>query len=271
LEVNKTATTKSQNDPLVLAIINQKGGVGKSTTAINLAAALGEAGKQVLLVDIDPQGNATSGFGLEKVAGMPSVYDGIINEVDVQKILHTTDTKNVRLVPASVELAGAEPELAMAIARESRLKDFLAPVLPNFDYILIDCPPSLGLLTINALMAANKLLIPIQSEFYALEGLSKLLDTMRLVKVRLNPQLDIFGVVITMYDQRTVLAKQVAEEVSNYFQEAVFSTIIPRSVKLAEAPSFGQTILEYAPSSRGAVAYRNLAKEVMERARKQSK
>jgi len=239
--------------------------VGKSTTAVNLAAAIGENGKKVLVVDIDPQGNATSGFGIEKSVGLLSVYDGIINDVSADEVLIETHCKNVDLLPASIELAGAEPELANAIAREARLKDFLEQLKQNYDFVLIDCPPSLGLLTVNALMAADKLLIPIQSEFYALEGLSKLLDTMRLVKVRLNQNLDIFGVVLTMYDSRTVLARQVAEEVREYFNDLVFETVIPRSVKLAEAPSHGQTILEYASKSQGAVAYRNLAKEVINR------
>jgi len=253
--------------PLTLAIINQKGGVGKSTTAVNLAAALGESNSRVLVVDADPQGNATSGFGIEKPSGMLSIYDGLINEVSVREIVIASAHKNVDILPASIELAGAEPELANAIARESRLKDLLAPVTNEYDYVLIDCPPSLGLLTINALMAADELLIPIQSEFYALEGLSKLLDTMKLVKVRLNQKLEIFGVLLTMYDNRTTLARQVADEVREYFQDKVFTTVIPRSVKLAEAPSYGQSILTYASSSKGAKAYRELAKEVISRAR----
>ena len=178
-----------------------------------------------------------------------------------------TGCKGVSLIPSSIELAGAEPELANAIAREARLKDLIEPVADNFDYVLIDCPPSLGLLTINALMAADELLIPIQSEYYALEGLSKLLDTMKLVKTRLNQNLDVFGVVLTMYDGRTVLARQVADEVREYFSELVFETAIPRSVKLAEAPSHGQSILEYAPKSQGAIAYQDLAKEVISRGR----
>jgi chromosome partitioning protein len=250
---------------LVLAVINQKGGVGKSTTAVNLAAALGELGRSTLVVDIDPQGNATSGFGIEKIAGMLSVYDGLINEVPAIDIIMKTQYERVSLLPAAIELAGAEPELANAIAREARLKDLIKPVLTDFEYALIDCPPSLGLLTVNALMAADSLLIPIQSEFYALEGLSKLLDTMKLVQVRLNQSLDVFGVVLTMHDNRTTLAKQVADEVRGFFGDKVFKTVIPRSVKLAEAPSYGQSILDYASTSKGAVAYRSLAKEVVER------
>jgi chromosome partitioning protein len=252
---------------LVLAIINQKGGVGKSTTAINLSAALGEQNQRVLVVDIDPQGNATSGFGIEKTPDSLYIYDGLLNDVPVRDIMIETGCKGVSLIPSSIELAGAEPELANAIAREARLKDLIEPVVDNFDYVLIDCPPSLGLLTINALMAADELLIPIQSEYYALEGLSKLLDTMKLVKTRLNQDLDVFGVVLTMYDGRTVLARQVADEVREYFSELVFETAIPRSVKLAEAPSHGQSILEYAPKSQGAIAYQDLAKEVISRGR----
>jgi len=198
---------------------------------------------------------------------MLSVYDGIINEEQASSIIINTDCKGVSLLPASIELAGAEPELANVIAREARLKEFLVPVLNDYDYVLIDCPPSLGLLTVNALMAADKLLIPIQSEFFALEGLSKLLDTMKLVKVRLNQNLEIFGVVLTMFDARTVLARQVADEVKEYFKDIVFETVIPRSVKLAEAPSHGQSILDYASKSQGAIAYRNLAKEVIKRDR----
>ncbi|MCL1879882.1 MAG: ParA family protein [Actinomycetia bacterium] len=251
---------------LTLAVINQKGGVGKSTTSVNLGAALGELGKKTLVIDLDPQGNASSGFGVEKIAGMKSVYDGLVNDTSIQEILQETQCNNVTVVPAAIELAGAEPELANAIAREARLKDLLAPIRDEFDFILIDCPPSLGLLTVNALMAADKLLIPIQSEFYALEGLSKLLDTMKLVKVRLNQSLEIFGVVLTMFDQRTALANQVADEVRRFFGDKLFKTIIPRSVKLAEAPSYGQTILEYAPTSKGAIEYQNLAKEVIKRA-----
>jgi chromosome partitioning protein len=250
---------------ITLAVINQKGGVGKSTTAVNLSAALGELGKTVLLVDLDPQGNASSGLGVEKFPGMSSIYDGLINDMPAEELVRTTEVENVDIIPASIELAGAEPELANAIAREARLRELLAPIKEKYEYILIDCPPSLGLLTINALMAADSLLIPIQCEFYALEGLSKLLDTMKLVKSRLNSGLKIFGVLLTMYDKRTTLAQQVSEEVRSFFGEETFKTVIPRAVKIAEAPSHGQTILEYAPSSPGASSYRKLAKEVIER------
>jgi chromosome partitioning protein len=248
-----------------LAIINQKGGVGKSTSAVNLAAALGEKGKQTLVVDLDPQGNTTSGFGVEKIVGMKSIYDGLMNDVPATELILPVEEKNVSIIPATIDLAGAEPELAVVISRENRLKDVLEPIKGKYDFILIDCPPSLGLLTVNSLAAADELIIPIQCEFYALEGLSKLLDTMKLVKMRLNRDLEIQGVLLTMYDARTTLSHQVADEVKEFFKGKVFKTIIPRSIKLAEAPSFGQSILVYGSSSKGARAYRDLAKEVIKR------
>ncbi|MDR1185613.1 MAG: AAA family ATPase [Coriobacteriales bacterium] len=249
----------------MLAIINQKGGVGKSTTAVNLAAALGEKGKRTLLVDLDPQGNATSGFGVEKVVDMKSIYDGLMNDIPAKELALPTDEKNVDIIPATIDLAGAEPELAVVISRENRLKDALESAKGVYDFILVDCPPSLGLLTVNSLAAADELLIPIQCEFYALEGLSKLLDTVKLVKMRLNRDLEIQGVLLTMYDSRTSLARQVADDVREFFKEKVYKAVVPRSVKLAEAPGFGKSIFLYSSSSKGANAYRDLAKEVIKR------
>ena len=249
----------------IIAIINQKGGVGKSTTAINLAAALGELGKSVLVIDLDPQGNATSGFGIDKGQVSCDSYDILLGEAEVEQAIAADVCKGVDLIPATINLAGAEVELVSEMARENRLKNAIGPLRGKYDYVFVDCPPALGLLTVNALVAADKLLIPIQSEFYALEGVTKLLDSMKRVKKALNPSLTIFGVLLTMYDSRTTLAKQVADEVRNYFGDVVFETIIPRTVKLSEAPSFGQPITEYDPSGKGAQAYKDLAKEVVQR------
>lgn len=249
----------------IVAIINQKGGVGKSTTAINLSAALGEMGKQVLLVDLDPQGNSSSGLGTDKSAIQNCVYDVLLNDVPIQDVIIPDVCEGLDLVPATINLAGAEVELVAEMARENRLKDAVGSLRGKYDYIMIDCPPSLGLLTVNALVAADKLLIPIQCEFYALEGVTKLLDSMKRVKNRLNPTLDIYGVLLTMYDGRTVLARQVVDEVRNYFGKTVFNTLIPRTVKLSEAPSFGQPITQYDPSGKGAQSYIDLAKEVISR------
>ena len=249
----------------VMAIINQKGGVGKSTTAINLSAALGELGKQVLLVDLDPQGNSSSGLGIEKSQVHNCVYDVLLNDVAIEDVIIPDVGEGLDLVPATINLAGAEVELVSEMARENRLKDAVGSLRGKYDYVFIDCPPSLGLLTVNALVAADKLLIPIQCEFYALEGVTKLLDSMKRVKTRLNPTLDIFGVLLTMYDGRTTLSRQVVEEVRSYFGKRVFTTLIPRTVKLSEAPSFGQPITQYDPSGKGAQSYVNLAKEVVQR------
>jgi chromosome partitioning protein len=249
----------------VFAVVNQKGGVGKSTTAVNLAASLGEAGSKVLLVDLDPQGNATSGFGLNKNERELCVYNALLGDTDIAEIIEPVQISGVFVVPATIQLAGAEIELVSAMSRENRLKTILASVLEDFDYIIIDCPPSLGLLTINALTAASGLVIPIQCEYYALEGLSKLLDSVRLVKAHLNPNLEIFGVVMTMYDSRTKLANQVVGEVKDFFGERVFDTLIPRTVRLSEAPSFGQPITLYDAGGKGAEAYRSLAQEVLAR------
>ena len=257
---------KSKGGPSkILTIINQKGGVGKSTTAINLAAALGEKRKKVLIVDLDPQGNSTSGLGIEKKGIKHCVYDVLLNDMNISEVVIENAYKNVDVVPATINLAGAEVELVTEIARENRLKEALSKVKSKYDYIFVDCPPSLGLLTVNALVAADKLLIPIQTEFYALEGVTKLLDSMKRVKTRLNTKLDIFGVLLTMYDGRTTLAKQVSDEVRNYFKDLVFKTKIPRTVKISEAPSFGQPITQYEPTCKGAIAYKELAKEVISR------
>ena len=249
----------------IMAIINQKGGVGKSTTAINLSAALGEMGKQVLLVDLDPQGNATSGLGIEKGQLNACIYDVLLNDVPIEQSIIPDVCKGLDLVPATINLAGAEVELVSEMARENRLKDAVGSLRGKYDYIFIDCPPSLGLLTVNALVGADKLIIPIQTEFYALEGVTKLLESMKRVKSRLNPSLDIFGILLTMYDGRTTLSRQVAAEVRTYFGDQVFETIIPRTVKLSEAPSYGMPITQYDPSGKGAAAYSELAKEVVNR------
>lgn len=249
----------------IIAIINQKGGVGKSTTAINLSAALGELNKQILLVDLDPQGNATSGLGIEKSQVNRCIYDVLLNDVSIENAIIPDVCENLDLVPATINLAGAEVELVSEMARENRLKDAVGTLRGKYDYIFIDCPPSLGLLTINAFVAADKLLIPIQCEFYALEGVTKLLESMKRVKTRLNPTLDIFGVLLTMYDARLTLSKQVVDEVKSYFGRVVFDVLIPRTVKLSEAPSFGEPITQYDPRGRGSIAYIELAKEVINR------
>lgn len=255
----------SERGALVLAVVNQKGGVGKSTTAVNLAASLGQLGRKVLLVDLDPQGNATSGFGLNKNQRELCIYNALLGDVDIATIVEPVEIEHVFVVPATIQLAGAEIELVSAFSRESRLKSLVEPLLGDFEFIIIDCPPSLGLLTVNALTAADGLLIPIQCEYYALEGLSKLLDSVRLVKTHLNPDLEVFGVVMTMYDSRTRLAHQVVDEVRDFFEEKVFETMIPRTVRLSEAPSYGQPVTLYDPSGKGAEAYRSLAKEVIDR------
>lgn len=259
----KPPVTHSIGQTKILAIINQKGGVGKSTTAVNLAAALGAMNKEVLLVDLDPQGNATSGYGIDKRNLNGCVYDVLLGDTPVEEVILACVGKGVDVLPSTINLAGAEVELVNEMARENRLKSALGSLRGRYDYILIDCPPSLGLLTINALVAADKLLVPIQCEFYALEGVTKLLDSMKRVKSILNPSLDIFGIVLTMYDSRTNLSNQVVSEVRQFFGDLVFETLIPRTVKLSEAPSFGQPILTYAPDNKGAAAYNDLAREVI--------
>ncbi len=262
---DKPPVAHSIGQTKILAIINQKGGVGKSTTAVNLAAALGALNKEVLLVDLDPQGNATSGYGIDKRELDACIYEVLGGKVPVEEVILAGVSQGVDVLPSTINLAGAEVELVNEMARENRLKSALGSLRGRYDYILIDCPPSLGLLTVNALVAADKLLIPIQCEFYALEGVTKLLDSMKRVKSMLNPSLDIFGIVMTMYDSRTKLANQVVNEVRSYFGDAVFETQIPRTVKLSEAPSYGQPIIEYAPENKGSLAYNDLAKEVIAR------
>ncbi len=249
----------------VFAVVNQKGGVGKSTTSVNLGAALGELGQKVLLVDLDPQGNLTSGFGLNRNQRELCIYDALIGDTPIEQLIEPVESEHVFVVPATIQLAGAEIELVSAMSRENRLKQILVPVLDDFDFIIIDCPPSLGLLTVNALTAAEGLIIPIQCEYYALEGLSKLLDSVRLVKRHLNERLEVFGVVMTMFDKRTRLSQLVVDEVRDFFDKKVFETLIPRTVRLSEAPSFGQPITLYDSTGKGADAYRCLAKEVVAR------
>lgn len=250
-----------------MAIVNQKGGVGKTTTAVNLAAALGNKDKRVLLVDTDPQGNTTSGYGITKKSLEKTSYEMLLGSCSAQETIIETEFKNVSLIPAGMDLAGAEIELADLEKRESRLKTALALINDNYDFIIIDCPPSLGLITLNCLCAAQTLIVPIQCEFYALEGLSQLIATVRTVKRLYNPYIEIEGVLLTMYDGRLNLTQQVVDEVKKCFPKKVYSTFIPRNVRLSEAPSFGQPVMYYDKISKGAIAYDELADEFLSKCR----
>ena len=246
----------------IIATCNQKGGVGKTTTTVNLAAYLATSGKKILLIDTDPQGNATSGIGFEKHSITSCLYNALIEGEPLKNIIKETNINNLDLIPATSQLAGAEVELVNAANRETKLKTALQDIKDLYDFILIDCPPSLSLLTVNALTAADEVIIPIQCEYYALEGLGRLTETIHLIRESLNPNLKIRGILFTMFDGRTILSNQVVEETKNHFKDEVFRTIIPRNIRLAEAPSYGQPILLYDPTSTGATAYESLAKEI---------
>ncbi|AXI11042.1 AAA family ATPase [Oceanobacillus sp. 143] len=248
----------------IMSIANQKGGVGKTTSSVNISACLAHLGNKVLLVDTDPQGNATSGVGVNKADVSNCVYNVLVEDLPAEEVVISTELDNLDIIPATIQLAGAEIELVPIISREIRLKRALDSLKDSYDYIIIDCPPSLGLLTLNALTASDTVIIPVQCEYYALEGLSQLLNTIRLVQKHLNKTLMIEGVLLTMLDARTNLGIQVIEEVKKYFQDKVYKTIIPRNVRLGEAPSHGQPIITYDPKSKGAEVYLELAKEVME-------
>lgn len=247
----------------MIAIGNQKGGVGKTTTTVNLGAALASLGKKVLIIDSDSQGNATSGLGIERGAVASSLYEILVNEIDMAPVIQATSQENLWVVPSNIQLAAAELELVAVKNREFRLKEAVDPLKDDYDYILVDCPPSLGQLSINAFTASDTILIPVQAEYYALEGLTQLLNTIRLVQRGLNPGFRIEGVLITMLDARTNLGYEVVEEVKKYFQEKVYNTVIPRNVRLSEAPSYGQSVIEYDAKSKGAEMYIELAKEVI--------
>ena len=257
-----TPISRGRALPRVLAVANQKGGVGKTTTAVNLGACLAELGYRTLVIDLDPQGNASTGLGLDISQVQATMYDVLLHDVPVEDVVEGCSVRNLFVAPANLHLAGAEIELVPAFSREHRLRLAIEPVLADYDFVLIDCPPSLGLLTVNAFTAATEVMVPVQCEFYALEGLRQLSTNVELVRKSLNQSLEISALVLVMYDARTNLAEQVAAEVRSHFGDRVCRTVIPRTVRLSEAPSFGQPIISFDSSSRGALAYRDLAKEV---------
>ncbi len=249
----------------VIAIANQKGGVGKTTTAVNLSACLGKCGKKILLIDIDPQGNTTSGLGVDPRGVQKSIYDCLINDIPMEEVILKTDYENLWICPSNINLAGAELELVAKQNREYVLKQAIFKIRDRFDFIFIDCPPSLGLITLNSFAATDTVLVPIQCEYYALEGLGQLTNTIKMVKKALNPEIALEGVLLTMFDARTNLSIQVVDEVKKFFRDKVFATIIPRNVRLSEAPSFGQPVIEYDKHSKGAECYTDLAEELIKR------